>query len=66
MLSFFRALVTDKSGQFDEAAFSYLVAQGCIIAGFIYNTIVTKHFDAVEFMSGQAALVTLYNITVKK
>jgi len=66
MKAFFLALVTDKSGQIDEAAFSYIAVQLFVFCGVMYDTIVTKHFDFKAFIIGQGALLALYNVTVKK
>jgi len=64
--AFLLALVTDKSGQIDEAALSYLTVQAFVFLGFGYNAIIDHHFDGVAFMACEVPLVTLYNLTVKK
>jgi hypothetical protein len=46
---FFRQLVMGPGGLPDEAAVSYLVAQAVIVAGTIYNTIITSHFPILDF-----------------
>ncbi len=60
-LGFWRGLVTGPGGLPDEAAFSYLAAQGIIVAGTIYNTIIGHHFPILDFIGGETALIPLYN-----
>ena len=59
---FFRQLVTDSTGSADEAALAFLIGIIAIVILKSYSTIFPTHpFNAAEFSTGYASMLSLYN-----
>jgi hypothetical protein len=60
-MNFLYQMILGDDNRPDEARFSYLIVQFTIVAAFIYNGLMSHHFQLLDICGAETALIAFYN-----